>query len=171
MRRGQGFSRAAERGTMIHYALRCDDGHAFDGWFKDSATFEKMARRGLVECTHCGTSRVERALMAPALGAGAKRRAKADPVPAPAAPVPAPAKAAAGPIPAAMVAMLQRMRAEVEKNCDYVGPRFADEARRIHDGEAEARGIYGEATPEEAAALKEDGIGFESIPWVKPAEG
>ncbi|WP_291296429.1 DUF1178 family protein [Elioraea sp.] len=160
---------------MIHYALRCDAGHEFDGWFKDSATFEKMAKRGLVECTHCATTKVERALMAPAIGAGAKRKAMADPVPAPVpaetAPVPAPAKAASGPIPAAMVAMLQRMRAEVEKNCDYVGPRFADEARKIHEGDAEARAIYGEATPDEAAALKEDGIGFESIPWVKPAEG
>ncbi len=73
-------------------------------------------------------------------------------------------------MPAQMVAALQRLRAEIEKNCAYVGPRFADEARKIHEGEAEARGIYGEATPEEAKALKEDGIGFETIPWVKPAD-
>ncbi|WP_144186992.1 DUF1178 family protein [Elioraea rosea] len=151
---------------MIHYALRCEAEHGFEGWFKDSAAFEKMARRGLVECPHCGSTKVERALMAPAIGAEAKAKGRSKP-----APKPAEAKAATGPMPAQMVAMLQRLRAEVEKNCDYVGPRFADEARKIHEGEAEARGIYGEATAEEAEALKEDGIGFETIPWVKRAEG
>jgi hypothetical protein len=152
---------------MIHYALRCDEEHGFDGWFKDSATFEKMARRGLVECPQCGSVKVERALMAPAIG---KAQADAAPAGAPA-PAKARAKAAGGPMPAQMVAMLQKLRAEVERNCDYVGPRFADEARKIHEGETETRAIYGEATPEEAKALKEDGIGFETIPWVKPAEG
>lgn len=152
---------------MIHYALRCDQDHGFDGWFKDSATFEKMARRGLVDCPSCGSTRVERALMAPAIGKGAPPRA---PAPKPASAPAAPAKAASGPLPAEAVAMLQRLRAEIEKNCDYVGPRFAEEARRIHEGEAEARGIYGEATAEEAEALREEGIGFETIPWVKPAD-
>ncbi|MCU0985308.1 MAG: DUF1178 family protein [Acetobacteraceae bacterium] len=150
---------------MIHYALRCDRDHGFDGWFKDSATFEKMARRGLVDCPHCGSTKVERALMAPSIAKSAPEPVAAPP-PAP----PVAAKAAAGPIPAQMVAALQRLRAEIEKNCDYVGPRFAEEARKIHEGEAEARGIYGEATPEEAKALKEEGIGFETIPWVKPAD-
>jgi len=156
---------------MIHYALRCHDDHSFDGWFKDSATFETMAARGLVECPTCGSTTVERALMAPAIGAGAKGRGRgrAEAKPAPA--VAAPAKAAAGPMPAQMIAMLQKLRSEIERNCDYVGPRFAEEARRIHEGEVEPRGIYGEATPEEAEALKEDGIAFETIPWVKPAEG
>lgn len=154
---------------MIHYALRCQDDHSFDGWFKDSTTFEKMARRGLVECPVCGSTRVERALMAPAIGRAAKAKGRPDAKPeAKASP---PAKAAGGTIPAEMLAMLQRLRAEIEKTCDYVGPRFAEEARRIHEGEAEPRGIYGEATPEEAEALREDGIGFETIPWVRPAEG
>ncbi len=151
---------------MIHYALRCEAEHGFEGWFKDSATFEKMARRGLVDCPHCGSTKVERALMAPSIGAAAKVKGRVEP-----AAKPVQAKAASGPMPAQTVAMLQKLRAEVEKNCDYVGPRFADEARKIHEGEAEARGIYGEATAEEAEALKEDGIGFETIPWVKPAEG
>jgi hypothetical protein len=74
-------------------------------------------------------------------------------------------------MPAAVLAMLQRMRAEIEKHCDYVGPRFAEEARRIHAGESEARGIYGEATPEDAEALREEGIGFRTIPWVPRADG
>jgi hypothetical protein len=78
---------------------------------------------------------------------------------------------AAGPIPPQMVAMLQRLRAEVEKNCDYVGRDFAEEARKIHNGEAEARGIYGEATDAEAEALAEDGIEVARLPWVPRADG
>ena len=75
------------------------------------------------------------------------------------------------PVPARMLAMLQRMRAEVEKRCDYVGPSFAEEARKIHRGEAEQRGIYGETTPEDAEALSDEGIEIHSIPWVPPADG
>lgn len=158
---------------MIHYALRCDHEHAFDGWFKDSATFEKMARRGLIDCPHCGSTRVERALMAPSIAKSSADEPAPGPVAAPLPEKPAAkpaAKEAGGVMPAQMVAVLQRLRSEIEKNCDYVGPRFADEARKIHEGEAEARGIYGEATPEEAKALKDDGIGFETIPWVKRAD-
>ena len=151
---------------MIHYALRCDSAHEFDGWFKDSAGFERMAKRGLVECPHCGSTTVARALMAPAV-AGPRA-----PDPAPSAtPQQVEGKAVAGQVPAAALAMLQRMRAEIEKNCDYVGPRFADEARKIHAGESEARGIYGEATKEESEALREEGIGFRTIPWVPRADG
>jgi hypothetical protein len=78
---------------------------------------------------------------------------------------------AAGPIPAQMLAMLQRLRAEVEKSCDYVGPDFAEEARKIHNGEAEPRGIYGEATDAEAEALAEEGIEVARLPWVPRADG
>ena len=145
---------------MIHYQLACAADHAFDGWFRDSAGFEAQAKSGLVTCPQCGTSEVRRALMAPALGRSA---------PAPAPPVTPPVKAAAQ-LPDQVRAVLSRMRAEVEKNCDYVGPSFAAEARRIHNGESEARGIYGESTPDEAAALKEDGIEVASIPWVGRAE-
>jgi hypothetical protein len=151
---------------MIHYALRCEYGHEFDGWFKDSAAFERMAKRGLVECPQCGSTKVSRALMTPAVAAS---REAAPAVP-PAPPAPAEGKAVAGQMPAAVLAMLQRMRAEIEKHCDYVGPRFAEEARRIHAGEAEARGIYGEATPEDAEALREEGIAFRTIPWVPRAD-
>jgi hypothetical protein len=151
---------------MIHYALRCDSAHEFDGWFKDSAAFERMAKRGLVDCPECGSTRVSRALMAPAVAASREPAP-----PAPAAKPPAEGKAVAGQIPAAALAMLQRMRAEIEKHCDYVGPRFAAEARRIHAGESEKRGIYGEASPEDAEALREEGIGFRTIPWVPRADG
>lgn len=152
---------------MIHYALRCDSAHEFDGWFKDSAAFERMAKRGLVDCPECGSVKVARALMAPAVASARE--------PSPPAPVPQPpaaeGKAVAGQIPAAALAMLQRMRAEIEKHCDYVGPRFAEEARRIHAGESDARGIYGEASAEDAEALRDEGIGFRTIPWVPRADG
>ena len=157
---------------MIHYQLRCSQSHEFDGWFKDSAGFEKQARRGLVECPECGDTKVERALMTPAVAKKGYRAAP--PVPAaespPASPAPQP-KATTGPMPAQVFAVLQRMRAEVEKNCDYVGGQFADEARKIHRGESEKRGIYGEATPEQAEALAEDGIEVSQIPWVPRADG
>ncbi|GGG42151.1 hypothetical protein GCM10010964_32040 [Caldovatus sediminis] len=171
---------------MIHYQLRCEssaDGgpHTFDGWFKDSAAFEKLARAGMVECPVCGGTKVSRALMAPAIAKapGVKGRPEALPPPAPAAAPPpappAPRAAAAGPLPAQVLALLQRIRAEVERNCDYVGREFAEEARKLHrqaqEGTAgERRGIYGEATEAEAEALREEGIAVARIPWVPPAD-
>ena len=160
----------AENGTgMIHYQLRCEGGHEFDGWFQDSAGFEKLARNGLVECPVCGGTEVQRALMAPSI---AKSRPEAGPVagpalsdaPAPSPPVPAmpgPASqpVAAGPMPAQVMALLQRIRGEVERNCDYVGRDFSEEARRMQAGESERRGIYGEATDAEAEALRDE-LGF-----------
>jgi len=157
---------------MIHYQLQCDQDHEFDGWFNDSAGFEKQAKRGLIECPACGATAVRRALMTPAVST------RDAPDPKPPVPVqqvlpPAPPKAPnpGMPMPARMIAMLQRMRAEVEKNCDYVGPEFAEEARKIHRGEAEQRGIYGETTKEEAETLADEGIEVHGIPWVPPADG
>lgn len=155
---------------MIHYQLRCDQSHEFDGWFKDSASFEKQARRGLVECPECGGTNVERALMAPAL---AKRESLPAPIAEapPTAPAAAPEKVATGRLPAQVLAALQRMRAEVEKNCDYVGPDFADQARAMHRGEVEAKAIYGETSEEQAESLAEEGIAVAKIPWVPRADG
>ena len=141
---------------MIHYQLRCGVDHAFDGWFKDSASFDRQAGSGLVVCPSCGDTAVHRALMAPSLG----RR-----TPAPEAPV----KTVA--VPDQMRAMLQKLRAEIEQRCDYVGPGFAEEARRIHRGEVDARGIYGESTPEQAEALADEGIEVARIPWVPRSDG
>lgn len=161
---------------MIHYKLRCGAGHEFEGWFQDSAGFEKLASAGLVECTTCGSTQVERALMAPAV-VSSRKKAKPPALPpqpaaeAPAAPPAEGQRMAAGPIPAQLLAMLQRLRTEVEKSCDYVGKDFAEEARKIHNGEAEARGIYGEATDAEAEALAEDGIEVARLPWVPRADG
>ncbi len=161
---------------MIHYLLRCVDDHGFDGWFKDSASFEKQAKRGLLECPVCGSVKVERALMTPSVPKKGRARPKAEPaVEAPVAADPAPettappAIAAAG-IPDHVRAVLQRVRAEVEQNCDYVGPTFAEEARRIHRGESQRRGIYGEASEEDAEQLAADGIDVSRIPWVPRAD-
>lgn len=156
---------------MIHYQLRCGRSHGFDGWFKDSASFEKQAARGLIECAECGGTDVERALMAPAL---AKRESSLAPVAATEPPPPPAAsaeKVATGRLPAQMLAVLQRMRAEVEKKCDYVGPDFADQARAMHRGEAEPKSIYGETTEEQAESLAEEGIAVARIPWVPRADG
>ena len=149
---------------MIHYQLRCAGDHAFDGWFRDSAAFDAQASGGLVECPVCGDTKVNRALMAP-------RIAKARPVldasgtpETPAAPPDAAKQAVA--LPDGVRAALQRLRAEVERNCDYVGPDFAEEARRIHRGESDRQGIYGESTPEQAEMLADEGIEVARIPWL-----
>lgn len=158
---------------MIHYHVRCRHGHEFDGWFKDSSAFDRLAKRGLVECPTCGDTQVERALMTPAVATRDSRPAEPEILP----PAPPPARRparqmamAAGSVPDEVRAALQRIRAEVEKSCAYVGPAFADEARKMHKGESEARGIYGETTPEQAEALQEEGIEFARIPWVPRAD-
>lgn len=163
---------------MIRFSLRCDNAHEFESWFKDSAAFDRMAAHGLVDCPVCGDTKVSKALMAPAIRKtpGVKGRAPG-PAEAPKAEAPRAEaegetpRLAAGPMPAQVVALLQRMRQEIEKNCDYLGKDFAKEARRIHEGEAEPRGIYGEATEAEAEALREDGIEVARLPWVPRADG
>jgi hypothetical protein len=156
---------------MIHYQLQCGQSHGFDGWFNDSASFEKQAKLGLIECPECGGTDVERALMTPAVP---KKGSFPAPVPVAAPEPPAPAAAdekTAVRVPAKMLAALQRMRAEIEKNCDYVGPEFANQARAMHRGEVEPKGIYGETTEEQAESLAEEGIQVAKIPWVPRADG
>lgn len=162
---------------MIVFTLRCRDGHEFETWFRDGATYDRQARRGLVTCPECGSTEVEKAVMAPRLG----RSAKSDPAPRESqqethqeavseAPAARPATTAAvpdkPPTPAEFRRALQVLRSYVETNCENVGNGFAAEARRIHKGEAKARGIYGDATPAEAERLAEDGIEVAAIPWV-----
>lgn len=158
---------------MIKYTLRCSKDHRFDSWFRDSATYEKQEKRRLLECPVCGDSRVERALVAPNVSAkgnrkadpiGARRRTEeaATPAEAPAQPV-----ATVPPnMPPELRKVLLELRGQVEKNCDYVGDKFADEARKIHYGETDKRGIYGETSDEEASALADEGIEFGRLPWV-----
>lgn len=160
---------------MIKYRLRCTNDHSFESWFKDSATYERQEKRRLLECPVCGDAKVERAIMAPNVTRKGNARTKAPPAPAPAAP-PATGEAPASPaVPAAMPGpamppemrkLLVELRQQVETNCDYVGDKFAEEARKIHYGETDKRGIYGETSDEEAAALVDEGIEFGKLPWL-----
>ena len=173
---------------MIHYALHCAGGHDFDGWFKDSASFDEQARRGLLSCPECAGTQVDRALMAPNVrtrrAAKPRQEPAASAAPAPTTSAPAtlgpatlgpattvPTASVTAPLPDQVRAVLQRIRAEVEKSCDYVGPRFAEAARGIATGAEPARAIYGEATPEQEADLADDGIEVARIPWVPRANG
>lgn len=148
---------------MIVYELKCSKDHVFEGWFRDAATFDRQAAAGKVACAVCGDSKIAKAPMAPRL---AKRRGDA---PA-AARGDAPGDAPAGPLTTARAAeamtLLAELRKKVESECDYVGERFAEEARRIHYGETEQRGIYGEASDEQAKALDDEGIEVKKIPWL-----
>lgn len=135
---------------MIRFALACADGHAFEGWFASSASFEEQRTEGALTCPLCGTADVAKALMAPAV---ATRRGKE--------PVRVAANVAAEPD---EVAVLRKIRKHLTENAEYVGGRFAQEARRIHYDEAEKRGIYGEASTEEVKGLAEEGIGFHPLP-------
>jgi hypothetical protein len=148
---------------MILYQFDCDRQHRFEAWFKDGATADRQLKRKTVECPTCGSVKVAKALMAPRIGKTAGREIA--PVEAPAAAAPANIGKAAM-LPAEMRKVLLEMRRQVESNCDYVGDKFADEARKIHHGETEARAIYGEATEAEHRELIEDGIEVARIPWI-----
>jgi len=164
---------------MIRFTLRCPDGHEFEAWFRNGDTYDRQAKRGEVRCPDCGSPKVTKAIMAPSIAKGGR----AAPVEAPAAndkPSAAAeprATAASEPTaagePAAMHVAgkmreaLREMRAFIEKNAEYVGPRFADEARKMHKGESQERSIYGEASDQDADALKDEGIEFGRIPWPK----
>ncbi len=152
---------------MIRFTLRCQKGHEFEAWFRNGDTYDRQAKRGEVRCPDCGSPKVTKAIMAPAIGKGA-RRAAAE-VPAAETPAPAAAAPEAGEVHVAgkLREALREMRSFIEKNAEYVGPRFAEEARKMHKGEADERSIYGEASDAEAEALKEEGIEFGRIPWPK----
>jgi len=146
---------------MIRYDLICDKGHEFDGWFRDSSAFDQQAKRGLILCAVCGSEKTAKQLMAPGIPAKSNRKQ------------PAVQKMAAGlPEPHAqkMMALMREMRAQVEANAEYVGEKFPEEARRIHYKEAETRGIYGEASAEDAKALVEEGIEVHPLPRL-PEDG
>jgi hypothetical protein len=152
---------------MILYELNCDRQHSFEAWFKDGATADRQLKRKTVECPSCGSVKVAKALMAPRVGKkGNSREIAAVEAPAvPSAPAPMPAPKAAI-IPAELRQALLEVRKQIEANADYVGDKFAEEARKIHEGESEVRGIYGEATDAEHEELLEDGIEVTRIPWV-----
>jgi hypothetical protein len=159
---------------MIRYALICDKAHAFESWFASSESYEDLRRRELLSCPVCGSSKVAKQLMRPALGRSDKGKPIAAPEPAPAPAVPAPhsvGEAEAGQSMAVLTdrdremrALLRAFRDHVAATAENVGSRFAEEARKIHLGETEQRSIYGAATSEEARALAEEGIEFHPLP-------
>lgn len=134
---------------MIRYRLICKKQHEFDGWFRSSSDFDEQAEAGGVSCPVCGSSKVQKALMAPAIPKKGKSKTS----------VPAPDEAAER-----VSMMVTKLRNHVEKNFDYVGDRFAEEARRIHYEETPRRDIYGETTLEEARELVEEGVEVAPLP-------
>jgi hypothetical protein len=157
---------------MIRYALVCEQRHEFESWFKNSAAFDKQATQKLVSCPHCGSTKVEKAIMAPRLSRS-RRAIETSPAPAPAAETaPAPPAVDETKAPVAMISpqeqelrkKLKELRDHLTKNADYVGPKFPEEARKMHYGEIERRSIYGEASPEDAKELHEEGIEFHALP-------
>ncbi|MDJ0449032.1 DUF1178 family protein [Methylocystis sp. JR02] len=126
---------------MVHYTLVCDEGHQFDGWFRDSETFEKQVEQHLVVCPFCASEKVTRGVMAPHVARSGREEA-----------------------PARLRQMIKELREHVVAGTEDVGERFPDEARAIEDGEAERRPIRGRATFEEAKALLEDGIEILPLP-------
>jgi len=160
---------------MILYRLRCSKGHEFESWFKDSKTYERQEKKSLIGCAVCGDGKVVRAAMAPRIGRASEQagtkvvEAEAAAVPA-TAPPPSPQQqqmaALAKHMPKEMRETLIKLREQVEKNCEHVGDKFAEEARKIHYGESDKRGIYGETSDEEAEALAEEGIEFGRLPWI-----
>jgi hypothetical protein len=136
---------------MILFTLRCANDHEFEAWFRDSEGFEAQHAAGEIACPVCSDAAVEKAVMAPRL-----------------------ARSREAPAPAVVLAQMRKalinMRRQIETHCDYVGPRFAEEARRIHYGETDPRGIYGEASDTESRELTDEGISFGQIPWIPPAD-
>ncbi len=161
---------------MIHYQLRCGQGHGFEGWFRDSGAFEEQSGRKLLSCPQCGTVAVRRAMMAPSV------RSSRPALPTDVQPDPQThaSETHAGEthgvmMPDQLRAALQRLRAEIERRCDDVGEGFAEAARRLHregpmPGE-QPRGIYGRVSETEREALADEGIETTQIPWLPRAEG
>jgi len=130
---------------MILYSLRCSADHEFEAWFRDGRTFDRQAKAAEIACPECGDTEIVKAPMAPSVGRKRSEPSAAD-----------------------VRRLLQQVRKHVETNCEHVGERFAEEARKIHCGEAPARGIYGDATDEEHQSLREEGIEVHRVPWVPP---
>lgn len=134
---------------MIRFSLHCDHGHEFEGWFRDNADFDRQSERKLVACPVCNSAQVQKSLMAPAVSTSRSKEQVAIAVSE------------------AQKQMLEQMRElsrKVRENADYVGDQFAEEARKIHFGETEARGIYGEASKEDVHSLIEDGVDVMPLP-------
>ena len=143
---------------MIQFSLKCSNDHRFDSWFQSSEAYDKLARAGMISCTICGATSVDKAVMAPRV----RPARAAAPAALPDAPRPPALTAEATPAEQALAALRQH----IEAHSDYFGRDFAREARAIHDGEAPDRAIFGEARPEEARRLIEDGVPIAPLPFM-----
>ncbi|MEM7569920.1 MAG: DUF1178 family protein [Pseudomonadota bacterium] len=175
---------------MIAFDLKCANNHVFEAWFGSSSDYEKQCQAKLISCPICDNTDISKAIMAPNVGrksnqGGAKPKEVTGEVIAPAAPAaPMPAPEPTQPVPVVrpspelpaqvqeqITEVLTEFRKKVEENCDYVGNEFAEEARKIHYGEADERGIYGEATLDEAEELYEEGIEIAALPLPSKPSG
>lgn len=141
---------------MIKFSLACDLDHSFEAWFCDSADFDTQQKRGLLECPLCGSAKVGKSLMAPSVSTGRKKDDRA--------------LANTQAMQAEMLEAMRKMARHVKQNAENVGDKFAEEARKIHYGETDARGIYGKATNDDVAALAEEGIEFLPLPDIPDDE-
>lgn len=136
---------------MIRYALKCDNEHSFDSWFQSAKAFERLRQGRHIGCPICGSDRIEKDVMAPRLASSKPGKPSHGSLKAPASPA---------------ERMIAKLRKKVTENSEYVGTRFAAEARRIHQGDAAERSIYGEARPDEARQLIEDGVPVTPLPFM-----
>jgi hypothetical protein len=143
---------------MIQFSLKCSNDHRFDSWFQSSEAYDKLERAGMVSCAICGVTSVSKAVMAPRVRPARNAATPTAPLPAATGPAPAPQDPAAQ--------ALAALKAHIETHSDYVGKDFVREARAIHDGTAPDRAIYGEARPEEARRLIEDGVPIAPLPFI-----
>jgi hypothetical protein len=142
---------------MIIYELRCDTGHGFEAWFRNSDAFEQQRDAEQVTCPVCGSCDVSKAPMAPRIGKGTSEK-------------PEQPRTAGQPNSEQMrvvMSQIAELNKHIAETCDYVGKAFPEEARKIHYGEAEHREIYGEASPADAIALREEGISIAAVPWIR----
>ncbi|MBE7636550.1 DUF1178 family protein [Sneathiella sp. P13V-1] len=144
---------------MIKYNLKCDLNHVFEAWFKNSSAYDEQNEKGIVSCSLCGSTNIVKAPMAPSIPKKGNRKA------------PEVSTQKQSEEMAVAMKALRELRKNVEENCDYVGENFAEEARKIHYGETEERGIYGQATKEEQQELIEEGVEIAAVPWLSNQDG
>lgn len=137
---------------MIKYALKCENNHGFEAWFGDSCAYEDQNEKGLIECPYCGSVRIDKAIMAPNIRTSKSKNADAPIINQPEL------------LPSEIAKAYSQIKSHIEKNYDYVGKNFAEEARAIHAGVSEERLIYGETSPKEAVELIEEGVPIAPIP-------
>lgn len=144
---------------MIVFDLKCNNDHEFESWFQNTEAFEKLSKAKQVACPVCGDTKISKALMAPAVSGSKKKGDEKMAV-----------SSQAAQQMGQYMAAVKELREQVEQNCDYVGEKFPEEARKIHYGETETRNIYGEATDSEAEELNEEGIEFQRVPWTPSSD-